>query len=800
MLFNPENIPNEIKSLNQWVCWNEETVKGRKTKIPYQVNGRKADTTKLETWESFGNILRTFINEKGKFSGIGFVLSEDVGIVGIDWDHVRNPDTGEWDEEALEEILSLKSYAELSPSGIGAHVLIKGKIPGDRRRKGNLEMYQNYRYFTVTGEHIVGTPKTVTKCQEAIDKLYKKRFGEDDTEPRKGKEIKEQEDDDIIKEITRTKEGSLLFSGEWDSRKYPSQSEADEALCCIIARKTEDKNRIDRIFRRSGLYREKWEIETYRNPTIENALKFIHKKEGKEVTNSEIRLPFNVVAERIMRKFHIFTMRDTKQIYVYESGVYKAEGAEAKLDTAIREEYKTLFIEQWEEIYPSSSPDFIPAAKTGYVSEVIAYIRAYTHKSREEMDTQQGKYINLKNGLFNLITWKLEEHRPDYFSIQQIPVNYSPDEKCPKINKFLTEVVESEDTTLLLEWAGYCLTPDCSFQKAVLIYGEGGNGKSVFLSVLQALVGFENVSAESLQQLDTDRFSVAKLYGKLVNICADIPHTKMYKSDVFKKITGGDILRGEEKYKSPFEFKNTAKMIFSANDIPQGGKDYSFYRRWMLIKFPNTFKEGKKNNYLIKELTEEKELSGLLNLTLEGLKRLRENDKFSYTKTVEDTEKEYVLNSNHVALFASEMLQASDDDCSTTDMYLSYLTWTGFRGIKPYANNEFSKKLKDLGYTNRRENQQIVGHFGQYKKVTLWENISVNKKLLDKLKSQNYIKPVQNFTPANEYAFCECGQAVQVLNSNVVFEGNNNPSSSCGSEKVNGEGIGENPEKESNTY
>jgi len=190
MLFNPENIPNESKSLIQWVCWKEEIVTGRKTKIPYQENGRKADTTNLETWGSFENILRAFVNGKGKFSGIGFVLSENAGIVGIDWDHVRNPDTGEWDEEALEEILSLKSYAELSPSGGGAHVLIKGKIPGNKRRKGNLEMYQKDRYFTVTGEHIEGTPETISKCQEAIDKLYKKRFGEDETEPRKGKKSK----------------------------------------------------------------------------------------------------------------------------------------------------------------------------------------------------------------------------------------------------------------------------------------------------------------------------------------------------------------------------------------------------------------------------------------------------------------------------------------------------------------------------------------------------------------------------------------------------------------------------------
>lgn len=805
MLFNPENIPIGMRSLNQWVCWKYATVKGRKTKIPYQVNGRKADSTNPETWGSFESVLGALENGKGKYSGIGFVLSENTEIVGIDWDHVRNPDTGEWEKEALDEIRSLNSYAELSPSGTGAHVLIKGKIPGNRRRKGNLEMYQKGRYFTVTGEHIKRTPGEITSNQEAIDSLYKKRFGEDETEPRQEKEIGGEEEDDIIKEIIRTEEGRLLFFGKWDSSKYSSQSEADEALCCMIAGKTQDKEKFDRIFRKSGLYREKWETETYRRLTIENALKYMqenkYKNENKNENNckgsirSGIRVSFDFVGERIMEKFHIFTMRDTKQIYIYEEGVYKAEGAEAKLDTEIREEFKVLFTEEWRKIFPGSQPDEIPAVRMVYVSEVLSYIRAYTHKSREEIDTQQEKYINLKNGLFNLATWELEEHRPEYISIRQIPVNYIPDKKCPKIDKFLKEIVEPEDVPLLLEWVGYCLTPDCSFQKAFMIYGGGGNGKSVFLALLQALIGYSNTSAESLQQLETDRFSVAKLYGKLVNVCADIPNTRMHKSDIFKKITGGDTLRGEQKYKDPFEFKNTAKMIFSANEIPEGGEDYSFYRRWMLVKFPNTFREGKRNNYLIKTLTEEGELSGLLNLALEGLKRLRENDAFSYSKTVEDTEKEYIMNSNHVALFASEIIQVSEDDCSATDMYLAYLKWTKFKGIKPYANNEFSKRLKELHYTNRRDNEPIAGTSCKYKKVPLWENVSVNKNFLDKLQPQYNLKPVQNFTEDNDCVFVESGQAGQGSTPNVVFKRERNTSSSCEYEEVNGKGIGESTEK-----
>ena len=111
-----------------------------------------------------------------KSDGIGFVFSEDTGIVGIDWDKVRDPETGEWDKEAFEEIKLCGSYAELSQSGSGAHVLIKGKIPGNRRRKGNIEMYCKERFFVVTGQYIEGTPTEIKENQEAINKLYEKKF------------------------------------------------------------------------------------------------------------------------------------------------------------------------------------------------------------------------------------------------------------------------------------------------------------------------------------------------------------------------------------------------------------------------------------------------------------------------------------------------------------------------------------------------------------------------------------------------------------------------------------------------
>jgi len=119
VIFN--SVPEEIKRFKNWVLWRLEERDGKNTKIPYQRNGRRADTTNPDTWDTYNYIESTGT----KSDGIGFVFSEDAGITGIDWDKVRDPITGKWDEEALEEILSLGSYAELSQSGTGAHVLIK---------------------------------------------------------------------------------------------------------------------------------------------------------------------------------------------------------------------------------------------------------------------------------------------------------------------------------------------------------------------------------------------------------------------------------------------------------------------------------------------------------------------------------------------------------------------------------------------------------------------------------------------------------------------------------------------------
>lgn len=148
---NFENIPAELKARPQWVVWRMETRDGKPTKIPYNPAklNMKARANEPGTWGSFEQAVRVF--KRGSFDGVGYEFSADDSYTGIDMDKCRDPETGEIEAWARAIIDRLRSYTEISPSKSGVHIIVKGKLPPGRKKKGQLEMYSDGRYFTMTG-------------------------------------------------------------------------------------------------------------------------------------------------------------------------------------------------------------------------------------------------------------------------------------------------------------------------------------------------------------------------------------------------------------------------------------------------------------------------------------------------------------------------------------------------------------------------------------------------------------------------------------------------------------------------
>jgi P4 family phage/plasmid primase-like protien len=389
---------------------------------------------------------------------------------------------------------------------------------------------------------------------------------------------------------------------------------------------------------------------------------------------------------KLMTEFSFKTMRDNEEIYYYHNdvGVYLGFG-----DSIIREYVEVLH----------------PNIKTYQVNEIVQKIKRRTYVNRDRFDVNPD-IINVKNGLLNIWTGKLKDHSPDFLNLVQLPIVYDADKKCPNMLRFLGQVLHPQDVFTAMEIIGYILYRSAVYEKAIMLYGNGDNGKSVFIKLIEAFVGPQNCSHVPLQELDNDKFSSADLYGKLVNTFADLKSQKLMATGNFKTLVSGDSVRAQKKYGQPFTFRNYSKLIFSSNRIPDSDdKSQAYYKRWSILSFDKVFHGATKDTDLINKLTTPDELSGLLNLALIALRQLRKDGGFKDI-SVEKIRKEYEYNANTIKAFLEEkcVVDLASPEYSTPTVYLynEYENFCQVKGARPLDMNVFGSKLKEYGIEKDR--------------------------------------------------------------------------------------------------
>ena len=388
------------------------------------------------------------------------------------------------------------------------------------------------------------------------------------------------------------------------------------------------------------------------------------------------------INERIpgwIEEHHFKTTTDTEKLYRYSHGVYLDDG-EVILKAALEAE-------------------FGDKTSNRLVADIVGKVKRRTYTDRELFNNR--RVINVKNGLLDLETLKLQPHTPDYLSTAQIDVTYNPAAKAPTISKFIRDVAQSEDVDLIEEIIGWLLWPDYHVHKAIMLVGPGRNGKGTLLRLIAAFLGRKSISNVTLQDLVSDTFAKSDLYGKLANIGGDLPARDLSDTAAFRNLTGGDDNRAQEKYRPAFNFRNKAKMLFSANVLPRSSDDtYAFYARWILIEFLNRFTldDGTADPNLDEKLQTPEELSGLLNIALEGLKRLKANGwRFSYTKTAEDVEVMYKRNANPVFAFLMDECEAGTaiDYIEKSVFFDKFNSYCKAHSLRPLSVTKFGELLKD---------------------------------------------------------------------------------------------------------
>jgi len=288
-----DNVPDHLPTVAHWVDWCWEKRASKWTKIPINAaSGARASSTDPSTWSTFEEAI--WYARKNLLPGVGFVFANCNPFAGVDLDGCRDPQTGRLEAWAREIVAELDSYAEVSPSGRGIKVFVRGTLPPGRKRKGPVEMYDSGRFFTVTGHRLSEAPADVTERPEELAALHCRVFGvapsvapegQSQTRPTTPLGGMVLDDTELVRRARAAANGekfARLWSG--DTSEYADggnegRSEADLALCSLLAFWAgADASRIDVLFRQSGLMRPKWDERhygdgrTYGQGTIQHAL------------------------------------------------------------------------------------------------------------------------------------------------------------------------------------------------------------------------------------------------------------------------------------------------------------------------------------------------------------------------------------------------------------------------------------------------------------------------------------------------------------------------------------------------
>lgn len=333
--------------------------------------------------------------------------------------------------------------------------------------------------------------------------------------------------------------------------------------------------------------------------------------------------------------------------------------------------------------------------------------------------------INLQNGTFEISPQGTQVRpfdRSDFLTYQ-LPFAYNPQAKAPLFEAYLNRVLpDKERQKVLAEYLGFVFIKHGSNrlkeEKALILYGTGANGKSVFFEIVSALLGTANTSNYSLQSLTNDNgYFRAKLANKLVNYASEI--NGKLESSIFKQLVSGEPVEARLPYGEPFTLKQYAKLIFNCNELPKDVEHTNaYFRRFLIIPFDVTIPPHEQDKQLHTKIIEN-ELSGVFNWVLNGLNRLLEQKRFTDCEAVKQAIEQYKSQSDSVKMFINENeYQNSPNHYKLIkELYIEYRSYCFEDGFKPVNKSNFIKRLSGFGVLVNRLNVGNVAYLSKKSKI-----------------------------------------------------------------------------------
>ncbi|MBO5320180.1 MAG: nucleoside triphosphatase [Ruminococcus sp.] len=737
---------------------------GRPTKVPYNPKtGNMAKTNDPSTFADFKTAMKTYAI--GGWDGIGYRVSEGIGA--IDIDHCIREDGSLNDVAASILGIFSTAYFEKSPSGTGLRGFFKlspdfaydKTVYYINNRKHGLEVYlpgTTNRFVTVTGDMF--RDGTVTQDDKALqtelDTFMKRstRVSSKTVEP-----CSYLDDDGVIAHASASESGDkfkALYAGNWEEG-YDSQSDADMALVSILAFWCGNvEEQIDRIFRTSGLMRDKWDRHTgdstYGQITIRNAVS----------TNSEIYTP--IACSSAEDDFETLDDEKETEVLTFEPDLSHITLTVEEMQPHTKPRYQRdeigigyAFADYFKPIarfdrergiwYVYDGKVWQPDENALAVAELAKILadRLYTFALQITDEDTRNRYIkrvqklqmrknrrtmiedaksvypvshtifdrntdlfNCQNGTLNLTTGEFRPHDPADFLTMLSGVTYDPDAACPRWEQFISEVMCNDaDLALYLQKAlGYALTGDTSLECLFILYGATSrNGKGTTMETFLKIMG--DYGKTSNPEMLSTKFGninasgpseeIARLAGvRFVNISE--PEKKItFNAALVKRMTGNDTLNARFLHENSFDFQPNFKIFINTNYKPSVSDMTLFYsNRLKLIPFKRHFEEHEQDKGLKAFFAEEQSQSAIFNWCYAGYKLFRKQGLDDTTAVTEAT-KEYQDESDRIGQFVDAWLEEGEAfEERTSAVYNIYGQWCEKYGYRKENSTNFNNAIQ----------------------------------------------------------------------------------------------------------
>lgn len=726
--FSPDNIPVELREREQWVCWKLEPRQGKDgmTKVPYcATGGGKASSTDPVTWSAFSEAVQA-VKDRG-YDGVGFVFSRNDPYVGIDLDNALD-ENGEVKPAQLEVLRGLGSYTELSQSGKGLHVILKGETPGNQSMKcGNafgegegLEIYPSSRFFIMTGNRLDGFPASIQNGTWKAEELFE-RYRPIQARPLEESPTLPQltiDDESVIRKAMGAKNGEK-FKRLWDgdTSGYPSQSEAEAAFCALVAFWTRDPGQIGRLYRKSGLFRTKWNERhgsvTYGARTIERALSLVSERysdKGPLSTGAALTDMGN--GDRLVRT-HGRRLRFCEPLggwHVWDGEKWRVD-KENRAVALAKETIRRILEEAAEEPDESRRRE---VAKHALASERAPRVHAMLDMAKPDLALQPEKLdadpwvLNCPNRFLDLRNGELLNHTPEDMVSRVTKADYNPRASRDSWEKFLYEIFDGREQLIrfIQKAVGYSLTGSTVEQCLFILHGEGANGKSTFLEALTHALGDyagtaspETFLMTKLQKNVGD--DIAALKGSRFVTTSETGRGRRMDETRVKQLSGGDTVTCRKLFGDYFSYKPTWKIWMATNHMPKfDATDHALFRRLRLIPFDVTIPTEKQDKGLLDRLKEEAE--GILAWAVEGA-RLWQEEGLESPEEVRVATEGYRSEQDSLGRFLEEECTLTDQGKTLVkDFKKHYEEWCIEAGESGISKKEISRYLEKRGIRSKK--------------------------------------------------------------------------------------------------